>query len=691
MEEKFNIEKELKKLPQKPGVYIMHDKDDKIIYVGKAISLKRRVTSYFRKTKKTQRILNMVALIDHFEYIVCDNEAEALVLECNLIKKNMPKFNVLLKDDKTYPYIKINVKAKFPDVYITRRVLNDGARYFGPYPNSGAAKEMVEFIKTRFKIRQCKSFKYKDRACLNYYIKKCSGPCMGYISEADYRKRINQIISILDGNVKDVEKELKNEMELASQKMEYEKAALLRDELYAVQAISQRQKVANISDNDIDVIGFAKNNEKICVEVFYIRNSKMIGRDNFFLNGLNDEANSELTEEFIERFYSDKDILPNKIMCRNDFEDREIFEQYLTKKAGRNVEIKVPKIGEKVRLVEMAENNAKITLENKEKSHKNVIVELKDTLGLSRLPRKIESFDISNISGTYMVAGMCVMIDGQIRKNLSRRFKIKTVIGQDDPKSMEEVVTRRLRHSINLMGELEQRDDIESKDNQDANTKESNDNLGTNANESNINSSVINENSYNLSEDNSIDDEGIKDNLLNRIDWDRVRKLPKEILQKYDGSKGFGRLPDLILADGGITQIRATKAAIRNIENEIGTTLNIAVYGMVKNDKHQTRALMDENRNEMEISEDLFNLITNFQNEVHNTAIGYHKMLRDKSMVKSELDNISGIGNVKKIELLKKFGSVENIAKASVDEIASVKGINKELAEKISKELTKKF
>lgn len=673
MEEKFNIEKELKKLPQKPGVYIMHDKDDKIIYVGKAISLKRRVTSYFRKTKKTQRILNMVALIDHFEYIVCDNEAEALVLECNLIKKNMPKFNVLLKDDKTYPYIKINVKAKFPDVYITRRVLNDGARYFGPYPNSGAAKEMVEFIKTRFKIRQCKSFKYKDRACLNYYIKKCSGPCMGYISEADYRKRINQIISILDGNVKDVEKELKNEMELASQKMEYEKAALLRDELYAVQAISQRQKVANISDNDIDVIGFAKNNEKICVEVFYIRNSKMIGRDNFFLNGLNDEADSELTEEFIERFYSDKDILPNKIMCRNDFEDREIFEQYLTKKAGRNVEIKVPKIGEKVRLVEMAENNAKITLENKEKSHKNVIVELKDTLGLSRLPRKIESFDISNISGTYMVAGMCVMIDGQIRKNLSRRFKIKTVIGQDDPKSMEEVVTRRLRHSINLMGELEQRDDIESKNNQDAN------------------SGVINENSYNLSEDNSMDDEGIKDNLPNRIDWDRVRKLPKEILQKYDGSKGFGRLPDLILADGGITQIRATKAAIRNIENEIGTTLNIAVYGMVKNDKHQTRALMDENRNEMEISEDLFNLITNFQNEVHNTAIGYHKMLRDKSMVKSELDNISGIGNVKKIELLKKFGSVENIAKASVDEIASVKGINKELAEKISKELTKKF
>ena len=723
MEEKFDIEKELKKLPQKPGVYIMHDKNNKIIYVGKAISLKRRVTSYFRKTKKTQRILNMVALIDHFEYIVCDNEAEALVLECNLIKKNMPKFNVLLKDDKTYPYIKINVKAKFPDVYITRRVLNDGARYFGPYPNSGAAKEMVEFIKTKFQIRQCKSFKYKDRACLNYYIKKCSGPCMGYISEGDYRKKINQIISILDGNVKDVEKELKAEMDKASANQEYEKATIYRDELYAVQAISQRQKVSNISDNDIDVIGFAKNNEKICVEVFYIRNSKMIGRDNFFLNGLNDEEDSEITEEFIERFYSDKEILPSKIMCRNDFADREIFEEYLTKKAGRNVEIKVPKIGEKVRLVEMAENNAKITLDNKEKAHKNVIVEMKDTLNLKKLPRKIESYDISNISGTYMVAAMCVMIDGQIKKNLSRRFKVKTVFGQDDPKSMEEVVTRRLRHSINLQKLLEE--DSNSEINKAVTTKidkkdekeeiDKNKNINNNAendrkekfekacaknvekeNKLKISAKNVDEENESDTSEKNVDEEieeskfvDENDNLLNRIDIENVKKLPKEILEKYDGSKGFGKLPDLILADGGITQIRATKQAIRNIEKEIGTYLDIEVYGMVKNDKHQTRALMDENRNEMEISEDLFNLITNFQNEVHNTAIGYHKMLRDKSMTKSELDEISGIGNVKKIELLKKFGSVENIAKSNVQEISSVKGINEELAKKILEELNK--
>ncbi len=616
----FNIEEELKKLPQKPGVYIMHDKSDKIIYVGKAINLKKRVTSYFRKTNKTQRILNMVALIDHFEYIVCDNEAEALILECNLIKKNMPKFNVLLKDDKTYPYIKINVKAEFPDVYITRKILNDGAKYFGPYPNAGAAKEMVDFIKAKFKIRQCKSFKYKDRACLNYHIKKCLAPCMGYISKEDYRKQIDQIIAILDGKTEQVKRELKNEMLEMSEKKEFEKAAILRDEILAVERISQRQKVSNISDNDIDVIGIARNEQEICIEIFYIRNSKMIGRDNFFLKGLNDETDKEIISNFIKQYYTGRTFFPNKIMIRDDFEERELLEVWLTNEANRKVEIRVPQKGEKVKLVEMAENNAKITLDNKEKSNKNVIVELKDTLNLDSLPRKIESFDISNISGEYMVAGMCVMVDGQIKRNLSRRFKIKTVYGQDDPKCMEEVVTRRIRHSVILTDE-------------------------------------------------------------------EKAKLPKELSEKYDASKGFGKLPDMILADGGITQIKATLQAIKNIENEINKKLDIKVYGMVKNDKHQTRALMDASRHEIEISEDIFNLITNFQNEVHDTAIGYHKFLRDKSMTKSKLDEISGIGTVKKIALLKQFGSVENIKNASIDEITKVKGINEELAKKLKESL----
>ena len=599
----FNIEEELKKLPNKPGVYIMHDKNDKIIYVGKAISLKRRVTSYFRKTKKTQRILNMVALIDHFEYIVCDNEAEALVLECNLIKKNMPKFNVLLKDDKTYPYIKINVKADFPDVYMTRRVLNDGARYFGPYPNSGAAKEMCEFIKSKFKIRQCKSFKYKDRPCLNYHIKRCSAPCQGYISKEDYHKQINQIISILDGKTDGVRKELEQSMKEASLKMDYEKAAELRDQINAIDRISQRQKVSNISEHDIDVIGLYKDEYEICIEIFYIRNSKMVGRDNFFLKGLNDEDDKEIISDFIKQYYIGRSFFPNKIMIKEDIEDRELLEIWLTQMAERKVEIKVPQKGEKLRLVEMAENNAKITLQNKQKSNQHIIVEMKDALKLDKLPRKIECFDISNISGTYMVAGMCVMIDGIIKKNLSRRFKIKTVFEQDDPRCMQEVVERRLRHSI------DKEDD------------------------------------------------------------------------------GFGKLPDLIFADGGITQIRAILTAIHNVEKESGKQLGIRVFGMVKNDKHRTRALIDENRNEIPISDEIFNLITQFQDTVHDTAIGYHKFLRDKSMSKSALDDIKGVGTTKKALLLKKFGSVQKIKEADVGEITKVKGINEELAQKIKDEL----
>ena len=599
----FNIEEELKKLPNKPGVYIMHDKTDKIIYVGKAISLKRRVTQYFRKNKKTQRIQNMVALIDHFEYIVCDNEAEALVLECNLIKKNMPKFNVLLKDDKTYPYIKINVKADFPDVYITRKILNDGAKYFGPYPNSGAAKEMCEFIKSKFKIRQWKSFKYKDRACLNYHIKKCSAPCMGYISKEEYNKQISQIISILEGKTDSVKKELKEKMDEASKNMEYEKAAEYRDEINAVERISERQKVSNISENDIDVIGLYRDEYEICIEIFYIRNSKMIGRDNFFLKGLNDEDNKEIISDFIKQYYTGRSFFPNKIMIKEDIEERELLELWLTQLAERKVEIKVPQKGEKLKLVEMAENNAEVTLKNKKKSNQHIIVDIKEALNLEKLPRRIECFDISNISGTYMVAGMCVMIDGIIKKNLSRRFKIKTVYMQDDPKCMEEAVTRRLMHSAN--GE----------------------------------------------------------------------------------SKGFGGLPDVIFADGGITQIRAILKAIKNVEKECNKPLNIRVFGMVKDNNHRTRALIDENRNEIEISEDIFNLITQFQDTVHNTAINYHKFLRDKSMSKSALDDIIGVGTTKKALLLKKFGSVEKIKEAKIDEIAEVKGVNRELAQKIKDEL----
>lgn len=587
----------------------MHDKNDIIIYVGKAVSLKNRVRQYFRKTNKTKRIENMVALIDHFEYIVTDNEAEALILECNLIKKNMPKFNVLLKDDKTYPYIKVNIKADYPDVYITRRILNDGAKYFGPYANAGSAKEMVDFIKTKFKIRQCKTFKYKDRPCLNYHIKKCLAPCMGYISKEEYMEQINQIIDLLEGKTDKIIRQLKKEMEEASIKFEYEKAAYIRDKILAIDNISKRQKVSNLSENDIDVIGIAKSKYQVCLEMFFIRNSKMIGRKHYFLANIQDEEDSEILSSFIKQYYVGNPILPHKIMIKENIEDKEIIEKSLTEQAGRKVEIKAPQKGEKLRLVEMAENNAKITLENKEKDKTTILTELKEALSLENIPRKIECFDISNISGTNVVAGMCVMQDGVIKKNLSRRFKIKTVIGQDDPACMREVVTRRLKHSI--------------------------------------------ENS-----------EG-----------------------------GFGKLPDVIFADGGITQIRAIKQAISDVQKWINSELsgsvklNIAVFGMVKDDTHSTRALIDEERNEIQISEKLMNLITNFQDQVHETAISYHRKLRDKEITKSELDEIKGIGETKKKELLKHFGSINKIREANIEEIAKIKGINLELAKTIKNKL----
>ena len=596
----FNIEEELKKLPGKPGVYIMHDKDDNVIYVGKAISLKNRVRSYFRKTDKTERIKRMVSLISYFEYIVVDNEAEALILECNLIKKYRPKFNVLLKDDKTYPYIKIDIKSEYPNVVVTRRLINDGSKYFGPYVSAGAAKEMLDFIKKKYKIRQCRNFKYKDRACLNYHIKRCSAPCMGYITREDYMKQISEIIDLLDGKTDKILKELEIQMKQASEKMDFEEAAYIRDKMLSIQRVTENQKVSNISENNIDVIGLARNELEICLEIFFVRNSKMVGREHYFFDTLSDMENKEVISGFIKQYYIGRSELPNKIMISEEIEDKDALEEMLSTEAGRKVEIKHPQKGKKLRFVEMAENNAEVTLKNKNEEKQGILLELKETLQMYKLPRKIECYDISNISGTNIVAGMCVMQDGIIKKNLSRRFKIKTVFGQDDPRCMAEVVERRLKHSI-----------------------------------------------------------------------------------EDETSSGFGKLPDVIFCDGGITQMRATIEVLENLNLRD----KILVYGMVKNDKHRTRALIDENRKELKLSEKLMNKITEFQDCVHDTAISYHRKLRDKEITKSALDNIEGIGEVKKKELLKKFKTIENIKNASIQELTQIKGINESLAIKLKENL----
>ena len=589
----FNIEAEIKKLPSKPGVYIMRDKNDAIIYVGKAVSLKNRVSQYFRKTNKTVRIQRMVSLIDHFEYIVVDNEAEALILECNLIKKNMPKFNVLLKDDKAYPYIKIDVKSDYPNVFYTRSIKNDGAKYFGPYANPYAAKEMINFIKERFQIRQCKVFKSNKRACLNYHIKRCLAPCVNYVSKEEYRKQIDQIIMLLEGKTESIIKNLENEMKSSAEKQDYETAAKLRDRISAIEHFSQEQKVSNINEKSIDVIGVFKNEIYCVVEIFFVRNSKMIGREHYFLSNMADENISNILSDFVKQYYLQKEEFPSKIMMQEDIEDKEIIERILTEKSGKKVEFKTPQKGEKLRFVEMAVNNAKITLENKTKEKHDLVLGLKQALNLEKLPRKIECFDISNLAGDYMVAGMCVAIDGVIKKNLSRRFKIKTVFTQDDPRCTEEVVTRRLKHSI---------------------------------------------------------------------------ENPKG---------GFGELPNVIFADGGITQIRAIKRAIAKYN------LQIPVFGMVKDDKHSTKNLIDEERHVITLTEEQMNFVTRMQDEVHNVAIEYNRKLREKEATKSELDNIPGIGEKKKQELLKAFGSIQGIKKASIEEITKIKGINADLARNI--------
>lgn len=594
----FDIEENLKKLPKEPGVYLMKDKEDKIIYVGKAVNLKNRVSSYFRKTNKTDRILKMVSLIDHFEYIVVNNEAEALILECNLIKKNRPKYNVLLKDDKTYPYIKIDIQSDFPNVIITRRLVNDGAKYFGPYANPGAAKEMVNFIKQKYKIRQCKNFKSNNRACLNFHIKRCLAPCIGNISKEQYRKQINEIIDLLEGKTQKVIKEIEIEMNKQAKNLNFEEAAYLRDRIVAIKTASQKQKVSNISENNIDVIGIAKSELEVCIEIFFVRGSKMVGREHYFFDNLGDMDNKEIISGFIKQYYIDSNNIPNKIMIRDNLDDANLLEEWLSEKTTHKVYIHSSKKGEKLRFVEMAEKNSKITLENKEKTKNSILIELKEKLKMDKLPRKIETYDISNISGEFMVAAMCVMQDGVIKKNLSRRFKIKENISQDDPKCMEEVIKRRLKHSI-----------------------------------------------------------------------------------QNEKDKAFGNIPDAIFADGGITQIRAVRRAVDEYN------LDIKIFGMVKNDKHQTRCLIDENKNEINVSENLFNLITVFQDTVHNTAITYHRKIRDKKLIQSELDNIKGIGNQKKSALMKRFGSVSKIKEASIEELMETQGINKNLAKKIKEYL----
>lgn len=455
----FQIEEELKKLPGQPGVYIMHDEKDAIIYVGKAISLKNRVRQYFQSSRdKTAKIKQMVSKIARFEYIVTDSELEALVLECNLIKEHRPRYNTMLKDDKTYPYIKVTASEEYPRILFSRQMKKDKNKYFGPFTSAGAVKDTIELIRKIYRIRAC-SRKLpqdmgKDRPCLYYHIHQCDAPCQGYISQADYQKSVKQAVGFLNGQYEPVMKYLEEKMRTASETMEFEKAIEYRDLLDSVRKVAQKQKITSQSMEDRDIIAMAKDERDAVVQVFFVRDGKLIGREHFHMNLTGSESKAEILNSFVKQFYAGTPFVPHEIWVQEELEDAEVIASFLTARRGQKVRFVVPKMGEKERLVELAEKNAKMVLsQDKEKIKREelrtigAMNQIGSWIGLSGIKR-VEAYDISNISGFESVGSMIVYENGRPKRNDYRKFRIRTVQGPNDYASMREVLLRRFSHGL---------------------------------------------------------------------------------------------------------------------------------------------------------------------------------------------------------------------------------------------------
>ena len=455
----FQIEEELKKLPVQPGVYIMHDAKDAIIYVGKAISLKNRVRQYFQSSRdKTAKIKQMVSKIARFEYIVTDSELEALVLECNLIKEHRPRYNTMLKDDKTYPYIKVTASEEYPRILFSRQMKKDKNKYFGPFTSAGAVKDTIELIRKIYRIRAC-SRKLpqdmgKDRPCLYYHIHQCDAPCQGYISQADYQKSVKQAVGFLNGQYEPVMKYLEEKMRTASETMEFEKAIEYRDLLESVRKVAQKQKITSQSMEDRDIIAMAKDERDAVVQVFFVRDGKLIGREHFHMNLTGSESKAEILNSFVKQFYAGTPFVPHEIWVQEELEDAEVIASFLTARRGQKVRFVVPKMGEKERLVELAEKNAKMVLsQDKEKIKREelrtigAMNQIGSWIGLSGIKR-VEAYDISNISGFESVGSMIVYENGRPKRNDYRKFRIRTVQGPNDYASMREVLLRRFSHGL---------------------------------------------------------------------------------------------------------------------------------------------------------------------------------------------------------------------------------------------------
>ena len=612
----FDFEYHIKNLPDKPGVYLMKNFLGEVIYVGKAKVLKNRVKSYFQKSKNhSEKVKVMVKNIAEFEYIVTDSEMEALILECNLIKKYSPKYNILLKDDKFYPFIKITVNDDYPRVFITRRFAKDGSKYFGPYTNGSAVYETLDLIYKIFPLRNCKLVikenGEKVRPCLNYHIKKCLGPCGGHISKEEYGKMINDIIDILSGKETYITKMLKSDMEKAAEELEFEKAASLRDKILSINAIAEKQKIFKTMEGDEDFINIEQDEKDSCIQVFFSRDGKVIGREHFIFENTANESIGEIIEDFIGSFYGGTAKIPKTIYVPQ-IDNFDLMEEYLTIKRGAKVWIKVPQKGQKKEMLEMVKNNARITLEKfkdkylKDKEINRIsLLELQDLLELEECPQRIEAYDISNIQGVDSVGTMIVFEEGRAKNSDYRRFKIKTVKGANDYDSMREILTRRFNHGLDEIKAIQQRD------------------------------------------------------------------------LKLSAGK-FSTFPDLIMMDGGKGQVNVALEVLQSLN------IDIPVCGLVKDDKHQTRGII-YNNNELIINKgsNLMQLIRRIQDEVHRFAITYHRRLRDKRTLHSVLDDIPYVGEKRRRALLMKFGSVDNIKKASMQELLETQSIDKKSAESI--------
>ena len=612
----FDFEYHLKNLPDKPGVYLMKNSLGEVSYVGKAKILKNRVKSYFQNSKNhSEKVRVMVKNISEFEYIVTDSEMEALILECNLIKKYSPKYNILLKDDKFYPFIKITIKDDYPRVFVTRNFAKDGSKYFGPYTNGAAVYETINLIYKIFPLRTCKlairENGEKVRPCLNYHIKKCFGPCGGHITKEEYGKMISDIIDVLSGKETYVTKMLKDEMERAAEELEFEKAAALRDKILSIEAIVEKQKIFKTMEGDEDFINIEQDEKDSCIQVFFSRDGKIIGREHFIFENTANEGIGEIIEEFIATFYGGTAKVPKTIFVP-EINELELMEEYLTIKRGSKVWIKVPQKGQKKDMLEMVKNNAQITLEKfkdkylKDKELNRVsLLELQELLSLDDWPSRIEAYDISNIQGVDSVGTMIVFEEGRAKNSDYRRFKIKTVKGANDYDSMREILTRRFNHGLDEIKAIQQRD------------------------------------------------------------------------LKLSAGK-FSTFPDLIMMDGGKGQVNIALEVLKSLN------IDIPVCGLVKDDKHQTRGIVYNNK-ELIINRgsNLMQLIRRIQDEVHRFAITYHRSLRDKRTLHSILDDIPNVGEKRRRALLMKFGSVDNIKKATIEELLDTQSINKKSAQSI--------